>query len=132
MSLQFTITAIGTIATPYKSLAECPRNIDPQGPECELILKEELHERLLGLTAGKRILILYWLEHTDRSITRQNSRRTGDLAGVFALRTPNRPNPIGAAVLTVEKINNSVITVRGLDCLDGTSLLDIKPAMSGE
>ena len=132
MSLQFTITAIGTIATPYKSLAECPRNIDPQGPECELILKEELHEGLLGLTAGQRILILYWLEHTDRSITRQNSRRTGDLAGVFALRTPNRPNPIGAAVLTVEKINNSVITVRGLDCLDGTSLLDIKPAMSGE
>lgn len=132
MSRQFTIEAIGKIATPYKSLAECPRNIDPQGPECELILKEVLREGLLGLAAGQRILVLYWLEHADRSATRQNSRRTGELAGIFALRTPNRPNPIGAAVLQIKRINGSVITVRGLDCLDGTPLLDIKPAMSGE
>jgi len=48
------------------------------------------------------------------------------------LRTPNRPNPIGVAVLSIEQIIDGVITVRGLDCLDGTPLLDIKPAMSGE
>lgn len=132
MTLQTTLEAIGKIATPYKVLADCPRNIDPTGPACELLLRDEFCEGLLGLAAGQRILVLYWLEQADRTFMRQNSRRTGELAGVFALRTPNRPNPIGAAVLTIEKIVDGTITVRGLDCLDGTLLLDIKPAMAGE
>ena len=132
MTLQATIEPIGKILTPYKTIADCPRNIDPNGPQCELVLRDAKHDGLLGLAAGQRILILYWLEHADRSAIRQNSRRTGELAGVFALRTPNRPNPIGVAVLAIEKIIDGVITVRGLDCLDGTPLLDIKPAMSGE
>lgn len=132
MTLHATVEAIGKIVTPYKALADCPRNIDPSGPECELILNAELRDGLLGLAAGQRILILYWLEQADRSAIRQNSRRTGELAGVFALRTPNRRNPIGAAVLKIEKIVGGTITVRGLDCLDGTPLLDIKPAMSAE
>ena len=132
MTLQATFKPIGEIVTPYKTLADCPRNIDPNGPPCELVLRHELRDGLLGLAAGQRILILYWLEHAERSAIRQNSRRTGELAGVFALRTPNRPNPIGVAVLPIEQIIDGVITVRGLDCLDGTPLLDIKPAMSGE
>ena len=132
MTTQDAIEAIGIIATPYKTLAECPRNIDLDGPRCELVLREDLRDGLLGLSVGQRILILYWFEHVDRSAIRQNSRRTGELAGVFALRTPNRPNPIGAAVLPIENISDGVISVRGLDCLNGTLLLDIKPAMSGE
>lgn len=132
MTLQTKLEFIGEIVTPYKTLSDCPRNIDPNGPQCELVLREDKYEGLLGLAKGQRILILYWLEHADRSATRQNSRRTGELAGVFALRTPNRPNPIGAAVLSIEKIADGVIFVRGLDCLNGTRLLDIKPAMSGE
>jgi tRNA-Thr(GGU) m(6)t(6)A37 methyltransferase TsaA len=132
MTPQATLEPIGKIITPYKTLADCPRNIDPNGPQCELVLRDEMPEGLLGLAVGQPILILYWLEHADRSSIRQNSRRTGELAGVFALRTPNRPNPIGAAVLPIEQIIDGVITVRGLDCIDGTPLLDIKPAMSGE
>jgi len=132
MNLQTTLKPIGEIITPYKTLADCPMNIDLNGPPCELVLRYNLRDALLGLATGQRILILYWLEHAERSAIRQNSRRTGELAGVFALRTPNRPNPIGVAVLAIEKIIDGVITVRGLDCLDGTPLLDIKPAMSGE
>lgn len=127
-----TLEPIGHIETPYNSLEECPRNIDPQGPECLLCLDESVTDACMGLEIGQRILILYWLEHTDRKTLRQNSRRTGELAGVFALRTPNRPNPLGAAVLPIENIEGNVITVRGLDCLHGTALLDIKPAMTGE
>lgn len=123
------LEAIGHIVTPYKSLADCPRNIDPAGPLCKLVIKAELQDAMLGLQVGQRILLLYWLELADRTKTRQRSRRTGELAGVFALRTPNRRNPIGAAVVPIEKIENGSITVRGLDCLDGTQLLDIKPAM---
>lgn len=132
MLMQATVESIGHIVTPYKTLADCPQNIVQQGPLCELVIKVDLRDGLLGLGVGQRILILYWFEHVDRTRLRQYSRRTGELAGIFALRTPNRYNPIGAAVLPIERIDDGVITVRGLDCLDGTPLLDIKPAMSGE
>ena len=129
---QANLEAIGHINTPYKQIADCPRNVDQNGPSCKLVIKDDLRDGLLGLRVGQKILILYWFEKVDRSVTRQNSRRTGELAGIFALRTPNRRNPIGAATLTIEKIEEGTITVRGLDCLDGTPLLDIKPAMAGE
>ena len=132
MSQQIILEAIGEIVTPYQTIADCPRNIDPSGPLCKLVVREDLKEGLLGLNIGQKILILYWLEQANRTVTRQNSRRTGELAGVFALRTPNRCNPIGAAVLSIEQIDDVVITVRGLDCVNGTPLLDIKPAMASE
>ncbi len=132
MTLQATIESIGHIVTPYKNLDACPRNIDPQGPLCELVIRDDLRDGLMGLNLGQRILILYWLEGADRTTLKQNSRRTGERRGIFALRTPHRCNPIGAAVLSIEEIDGCVIKVRGLDCLNGTSLLDIKPAMSVE
>lgn len=132
MILQPKLEVIGRIFTPYKSLDECPANIDPGGPPCSIVIRDELRDGLMGLHSGQRILILYWFERVNRTILRQHSRRTGELAGIFALRTPNRCNPIGAAVVPIERIENGVIAVRGLDCLDGTPLLDIKPAMAGE
>jgi tRNA-Thr(GGU) m(6)t(6)A37 methyltransferase TsaA len=129
---QATVEPIGYIATPYKYLAECPRNIDPNGPSCRLVVRDDLRDGLMGLSVDQRVLILYWFEQVDRTVLRQHSRRTGELAGIFALRTPNRCNPIGVAVLPIEQIEGNVVTVRGLDCLDGTPLLDIKPAMSTE
>ena len=123
---------IGHIETPYRSLAECPRNFEAQGPPCRLVLEKPFHAGLLGLSAGDQILVLYWLDRGERHTLRAPSRRTGNLSGVFALRTPNRPNPIGAAQLRIEEIGDGALTVRGLDCLDGTPLLDIKPAMGIE
>ena len=132
MTLQATIESIGHIITPYKTISDCPRNINPEGPLCKIVIKDDLRDGLLGLNVGQKILILYWFEQVERTLLRQNSRRTGELKGIFALRTPSRCNPIGAAVLPIEQIEDGVISVRGLDCLDGTPLIDIKPAMSGE
>lgn len=132
MRQRISLEAIGEIVTPYQTVADCPRNIDPEGPPCKLVIRDTLQDGLFGLAVGQRILILYWLEHANRTVTRQNSRRTGELAGVFALRTPNRCNPIGVAVLPIVQIDNGVITVRGIDCINGTPLLDIKPAMMEE
>ena len=130
--MEAVVKFIGHIETPYKYIDECPRNIEPNGPLCSLVVKEELLDGLLGLSAGQEILILYWFENVDRKKLQQNSRQTGEFSGVFALRTPNRPNPIGAAVVKIEKIENKIIYVKGLDCLSGTPLLDIKPAKTGE
>lgn len=98
----------------------------------KIILEKKYESGLLGLVEGQEILVLYWFDNVDRNKLQQNSRRTGKLAGVFALRTPNRPNPIGAAVIKINKINDGVIFVQGLDCLNGTPLIDIKPAILAE
>ncbi len=127
-----TIKFIGHIETPYKTLEECPRNIEKNGPLCQLVIKKELREGLFGLIAGQEILVLYWFDNVNRNVCHQKSRQTGELSGVFALRTPNRPNPIGAAVVQIIKIEGECIFVKGLDCLNGTPLLDIKPAILNE
>ncbi len=127
-----TLKSIGYISTPYKTIDDCPKNIDFDGPLCKLIIYDEFKEGLLGLQQGQNILILYWFENTDRKLMIQEKNTSDELKGTFAIRSPHRPNPIGAAVLPIESIENGVVTVKGLDCLDGTNLLDIKPAIKLE
>lgn len=126
------LKSIGYINTPYKTIEDCPRNVDFDGPLCHLALKEEYKDGLLGLEPGQKILILYWFENTDRNLLQQGSNNNDELIGTFALRSPYRPNPIGAAILPIETIENDIVSVKGLDCLDGTHLLDIKPAIKHE
>jgi tRNA-Thr(GGU) m(6)t(6)A37 methyltransferase TsaA len=84
---------------------------------------------LTGLEPGNRILVLYWLDRANRTRPLVAERRSGKIAGAFAARTPHRPNPIGAAVVVIDGIDGAVLKVRGLDCMSGTPLIDIKPAM---
>lgn len=124
---------IGRIATPYHSVSECPNNIQPDnGPIGEIILDDVYQQGLLGLKTGDHILILYWLEDAKRDELIQSWDEETQCKGTFALRSPHRPNPIGAAVLPIEKIESGTVTVRGLDCLNNTPLLDIKPAIYRE
>ena len=127
-----TLKFIGQIRTPYKNLEDCPRNIDPAGPLCELVLHDEMKDGVSGLVPGQKILVLYWFDEVDRKTCQLDSRKKEKRTGVFALRSPQRPNPIGAAVVTIENIKNNCIFVKGLDCLDGPPLLDIKPAIFDE
>lgn len=120
---------IGRIRTPWRSTENCPAFIDPQGPSCEIVLDRGWRDGLRGLSAGQRLLVLYWFEDVARDRPVQVPRHGGPPRGVFALRSPHRPNPIAAGVVTAEYISrDGRIGVRGMDCLDGTPLLDIKPA----
>ncbi len=130
--MQKDLIYIGKINTPYNTLDECPNNVSPDGPMCSLVVNEEYKNGLFGLSAGDKILILYWLYNGQRTTGLGTSRRTGETKGTFALRTPKRPNPIGAATLKIEKIEDNIVYVKGLDCLNGTMLLDIKPDMRPE
>jgi tRNA-Thr(GGU) m(6)t(6)A37 methyltransferase TsaA len=130
--MKATLKFIGHIKTPYTSIKDCPRNIDPNGPLCQLVIDNEFKDGLLGLVPGQKILILYWLENTDRSAPQQEPKSGGEMTGTFALRSPHRPNPIGAAVVPIETIDTEGVFVKGLDCLNGTHLLDIKPAILHE
>ncbi|MCG7899859.1 MAG: SAM-dependent methyltransferase [Candidatus Thiodiazotropha lotti] len=127
-----TLKFIGHINTPYRTLEDCPNNVDLNGPLCQLVIHDAYIDGLFGLKKGQKILILYWFENTDRSAIQQQSNQGGELIGSFALRSPHRPNPIGAALLPIKGIEDGVVFVKGLDCLNGTHLLDIKPAILSE
>ena len=123
---------IGHIETPYRIASDCPYTVNPGGPECRIVVDPRYTAGLTGLEVGGRILVLYWLDKASRTKPLVAERRSGRVAGAFAARTPHRPNPIGAAVVAIEAIEGPVLKVRGLDCVSGTPLLDIKPAMRAE
>ena len=125
---------IGEIITPYKTAEECPSNINKNGPLCEIKLYDEYRKGLYGLKEGDSIMILYWFDHNKRKVelsTRKN-KPSEFKYGTFALRSPIRPNPIAVSVLPIERITEDSIFVKGLDCISGTKLLDIKPAIYDE
>ena len=123
---------IGHIETPYPTSADCPYTVNPGGPECRIVVQPRFTAGLTGLEPGNRILVLYWLDRANRAKSLVAERRSGKIAGAFAARTPHRPNPIGAAVLVIDSIEGAVLKVRGLDCVNGTPLIDIKPATRAE
>ena len=73
------------------------------------------------------LVVLYWMDKARRDLTLQVPRHYGEQRGTFALRSPARPNPIAMSVVKLLKVDGARLTVQGLDCLDGTPLIDIKP-----
>lgn len=130
--MEINLVSIGHIKTPYQTLEECPRNVMTDGPRCRIVVDDVYADGLYGLGPGALILVLYWMDKATMGGLIQASRLSGETRGVFALRSPQRPNPIGAAVVKIDAVENHEVHVRGLDCLDGTPLLDIKPAMANE
>ena len=82
---------------------------------------------LTGLEAFEQIEVLYWLHQSRRDLILQSPHGDGGARGTFALRSPIRPNPIGTSIVRLMRIEGNVLFVRGLDCLDGTPLIDLKP-----
>jgi len=122
-----TLIFIGRIRTPFQSLSDCPRQGEKDGPVCRIEIDEPWRQAMEGLEAHKELQVLYWMNGARRDLLVQMPRTRGGRAGTFALRSPARPNPIAVSIVAVDAIEPGAILVRGLDCLDGTPLLDIKP-----
>lgn len=118
---------IGRIRTPWTDRLSCPRQGRRDGPLCRLELFPPWDGALDGLDAYPTVEVLYWLDRSRRDLLRQSPKGDGTTRGTFALRSPVRPNPIGTALAALVGIEGATVLVRGLDCLDGTPLLDIKP-----
>lgn len=118
---------IGTIRTPWTDRLLCPRQGRLDGPVCRIELREPWAGGLAGLEGYEKVEVLYWLDQSRRDILMQSPRSDGTLRGVFSLRSPVRPNPIGTSLAALVGIEGPVVLVRGLDCLDGTPLIDLKP-----
>ena len=121
---------IGRIRTPWTSRLECPRQGRADGPTCTIEVFEPWWQALDGVEAFERLEILYWLDKSRRDLVWQSPANDGKVRGTFALRSPVRPNPIGTSIVTLLHRESNSLLVRGLDCLDGTPLLDIKPDRS--
>lgn len=119
---------IGAIRTPWKTRAECPRRGEGDGPVCRIEVDPRWAEALRGLENHPRIQVLYWMHQARRDLVIQAPRRRPVIAGTFALRSPLRPNPIASSMVDLVGIEGTTVLVRGMDCLDGTPLIDLKPA----
>ena len=119
---------IGRVRTPWLERGQCPRRGDLEGPLCRLEVDEIWRPALRGVSAGAMIQVLYWMDRARRDLVLQSPRSASAPVGTFALRSPVRPNPIAVSDALVVEANEGGLLVRGLDCLDGTPLLDIKPA----
>lgn len=118
---------LGTIHTPYKAANEAPR----QGRFAEELgrieLKPEYKDALLHVKEGEYYVVLYFAHQANRNALQTIPPWAGESYGVFASRSPHRPNPINIDVVKLIKLEDTVLTVQGLDALDGSLLVDMKP-----
>jgi tRNA-Thr(GGU) m(6)t(6)A37 methyltransferase TsaA len=128
----FEISPIGYVHSSLKERTGAPRQGWEGAPDARLEIHSAFFECLDGIQAGQDIWILTWLHESRRSVLKVRPR--GDmrnpLTGVFATRSPDRPNPIGmhrAKVLSVD--GNGWLQVQGLEAIDGTPIIDIKPVL---
>jgi tRNA (adenine37-N6)-methyltransferase len=117
---------IGTIHTPWRTRTACPKRGDLAGPLCRIVVDERWHVALTGIARHERILVLYWMHQARRDLVLQMPYHSGQTTGTFSLRSPVRPNPIACSVVELVAVDGTTLQVRGLDCLDGTPLIDIK------
>jgi len=118
---------IGRIRTPWTSCLMTPRQGRSDGPVCRIEIFDPWLRALEGVEKYERLEVFYWLHLSRRDLVLQSPADDGTLRGAFSLRTPVRPNPIGTSIATLVGIEGATVLVRGLDCIDGTPLLDLKP-----
>jgi tRNA-Thr(GGU) m(6)t(6)A37 methyltransferase TsaA len=125
---------IGVVESPLGDLATAPKQGDEGAPDAWLVLDPEVGPALDGLAAGDEVLVLTWLDRADREVLRVHPRSDPSRPeqGVFSTRSPDRPNPIGLHRVEILAIDGARVSVRGLEAIDGTPVLDLKPVLSGD
>jgi tRNA-Thr(GGU) m(6)t(6)A37 methyltransferase TsaA len=118
---------IGRIRTPWIRREECPKNARESDAVCTIEVDPRWTVALTGIESCTHVLVLYWMDRARRDLVLQAPRHYAEPRGTFALRSPVRPNPIAASVVRLVGVEGTRLSVVGLDCLDGTPLLDLKP-----
>ena len=118
---------IGRIRTPWTRREDCPKNARESDAICTLAIDPRWASALTHVESCTHLVVLYWMNRSRRDLVLQVPRRQGTARGTFALRSPARPNPIAMSVARLVRVDGTRLSVVGLDCLDDTPLLDIKP-----
>jgi len=129
----YNFSPIGRVHSPLIQRSGAPRQPWEGAPEATLEIYSELVDGLDGIQAGQNIWVLTWLHQSRRSMLQAYPRGETRLTGVFATRSPDRPNPIGLHRTKVLGVDGSrFIQVEGIEAVDGTPVIDLKPALHGE
>jgi len=118
---------IGRVRTPWTQRKDCPKNGRESTAVCTVELDPHFAPGLKDVETCSHLVLLYWMDKAPRNLLVQTPSHYGTQRGTFALRSPARPNPIALSVVRLLGIDGNRLSVTGLDCLDGTPLLDIKP-----
>jgi tRNA-Thr(GGU) m(6)t(6)A37 methyltransferase TsaA len=118
---------IGRIRTPWATRAQCPKNARESDALCTIEVDARWAAALAGVETCSHLVVLYWMDQARRDLVLQAPRHYGEPRGTFALRSPVRPNAIALSVVRLDRVEGTQLSVTGLDCLDGTPLIDLKP-----
>lgn len=118
---------IGVVRSPYRKRGDAPRQGRLAVTEAEIRIFDDYAPGLQDVENASHLIVLYWLDRADRGLLFATPPGETRERGVFSTRSPARPNPIGFGVVDLARRDGNVLTVRGLDALDGTPVLDIKP-----
>ena len=125
----FDLKPIGFIKTIYQRREDCPRQADPDSPPASLVIDKKFLDGIRMLTPGDELIVLTWLHLGRRDVLLCHPRgdRSLPLHGVFATRSPDRPNPIGFHVVKLLDIKDNILVIHPIEVVDNTPVVDIKP-----
>ena len=128
MSESLPLTPVGAIRSTLRSLEDAPRQGDEGAPDAWLEVKPAFARCLDGLRAGDAVVLITWLDRADRNVldTHPRNDRSAPRIGVFATRSPDRPNPLGLHRVTIRSIEGTRLRVGPLEAIDGTPVIDVK------
>jgi tRNA-Thr(GGU) m(6)t(6)A37 methyltransferase TsaA len=129
--MQVRLRPIGRIRSSLKTRSEAPRQGGEGAPDGWLEVHPSVADGLAGIAVRDEIVIVTWLHQGRRDVLEvypRNDRRRR-LTGVFATRSPDRPNPLGLHPVTVKEIDGNRLRVGPIEAIDGTPVVDIKPVL---
>ena len=128
----YEVVPVGWVESPLKERAEAPRQGDEGAPDAWLVFEPEFGAALRDLGTGAEIIVLTWLDRAARDVlvTRPRDDPARPPVGVFATRSPDRPNPVGLHRVRVVAVRGLRIQVRPLEALDKTPVIDVKPVLA--
>jgi formylmethanofuran dehydrogenase subunit E len=123
----YTLTPVGVLRTPFVTSGETPRQGLPRAASGEIEIFPAFEEGLTDIEQCRYLILLFWMDQARRDRLKATPPHKGTTHGVFVTRSPHRPNPIGLTVVKLLGRQGSILRVQGVDMIDGTPLLDIKP-----
>jgi tRNA-Thr(GGU) m(6)t(6)A37 methyltransferase TsaA len=131
VSIDLELRPVGRVESPLVDLAAAPRQGDEGAPEAWLAFDSAVADAMRDLAVGDQVVVLTWLDRARREVLTTHPRDdvTAPELGVFSTRSPDRPNPIGLHRVRIVATEGTRVRVEGLEAVDGTPILDVKPVL---